>query len=120
MRQKANWETEFQKWLGADSGRDLPAIRFYSWDSSKNKVKTIKEWYKNGGIVCVSTDKYASVCKPFVDGDYKPRKRRSDNKKQNASVEEEPNPAKAAKKAEEDALLRKVRIVDPSLCILPT
>jgi len=63
----ANWETEFQKWVGISSERNIPAIRFYPWNDQKSKMKTITEWYDHGGILCVSLDKYASACKAFFD-----------------------------------------------------
>ena len=51
----ANWETEFDKWLGKSSGRHIPAIRFYPWSDSKDRsMKIIKEWYDYGGVLCVS------------------------------------------------------------------
>ena len=50
----ANWETEFDKWIGTSSGRHIPAIRFYPWSDSKTKMKIIKEWYDYGGVLCVS------------------------------------------------------------------
>ena len=50
----ANWQTEFTKWIGQESGRNLPAVRFYPWPNNiKDKTKVIKEWYEYGGILCV-------------------------------------------------------------------
>ena len=63
----ANWEQEFAKWMGPN----VPAVRFYSWTELQSKSKTIKEWYEKGGILCCSSDRYASACKRFLDIDDK-------------------------------------------------
>jgi len=90
----ANWETEFQKWVGTSSGRNVPAIRFYPWNDQKSKMKIVKEWYDNGGILCVSLDKYANTCKGFFDTD-----KRATSKKATAK--------KSSTPTENDAFLRK-------------
>lgn len=65
---QANWESEFTKWVG--NAGDLPALRFYRWNNSLTKQeKTVREWNDCGGVLCVSLDKYASACKPFIDSD---------------------------------------------------
>ncbi len=62
-----NWETELQKWIGLDSGRNVPAVRFYpSLGDNKSRIHVVKEWYRRGGILCVSSEKYASTCKEFL------------------------------------------------------
>lgn len=62
-----NWETELQKWIGLDSGRNVPAVRFYpSLGDNKSRVHVVKEWFRRGGILCVSSEKYASTCKEFL------------------------------------------------------
>lgn len=93
----ANWETEFQKWVGTSSGRNIPAIRFYPWNDHKSKIKIIKEWYDSGGIICVSSEKYANACKGYLDIDKR-------SKKVNAKKAATPTPT------EDDAFLRKVRL----------
>jgi SNF2 family DNA or RNA helicase len=84
----ANWETEFQKWVGTSSGRrKIPGILFYSWNDHKSKTKEIvKEWNKFGGILCVSTEKYASACKGYLDS-YK--RNINSKKKSTAPVEDD-------------------------------
>ncbi len=63
----ANWETELQKWIGLDSGRNLPAVRFYpSLGDKFSRFHVVKEWHRRGGILCVSSEKYASTCKEFL------------------------------------------------------
>lgn len=63
-----NWETELQKWIGLDSGRNVPAVRFYQWlGDSRTRVHVVKEWFRLGGILCVSSEKYASTCKEFLN-----------------------------------------------------
>lgn len=101
----ANWETEFQKWVGASSGMIIPGIRFYSWKETKSKVKLVKEWYNSGGILCVSTEKYASACKDYLDVD----KRNSNSKKANSK--------KITTTIEDDAFLRKA-LLGPDIVVL--
>lgn len=92
----ANWETEFQKWVGTSSGRRVPAIRFYPWDNQRSKLKIVQEWHNYGGILCVSSEKYANACKGFLDQS-KQRKRTKDKPERSAT----PTPT------EDDAFLRK-------------
>jgi len=87
----ANWETEFEKWVGASSGRSIPGVLFYTWNESKHRKGIVKEWHERGGILCVSTEKYASACKDYLDMD-----KRKPNTKQ----------ATSKNSAEEDAFLR--------------
>lgn len=91
----ANWETELQKWVGTSSGRSIPGILFYPWNDQRSKVKIVKEWYECGGILCVSTEKYASACKDYLDAD-----KRNFNVKQGKSK-------KSTTPVEDDAFLRK-------------
>ena len=58
-------------------------------------MKIVKEWYDNGGILCVSLDKYANTCKGFFDTD-----KRAASKKAIAK--------KSSTPTENDAFLRKV------------
>ncbi len=61
-----NWETEFQNWIGMDSGRYIPALLFYPpWSDQRSRLHTVKEWYRLGGILCVSSETYASTCKEW-------------------------------------------------------
>jgi transcriptional regulator ATRX len=54
MNTLANWEMEFQKWVGTSSGRKILGILFYSWNDHRGKTKEIvKEWYEYGGILSV-------------------------------------------------------------------
>jgi transcriptional regulator ATRX len=101
----ANWETEFQKWVGASSGRSIPGIRFYSWKETRSKLKLVKEWYSSGGIICVSTEKYAMACKDYLDVD----KRNSNSKKANSK--------KSTTTIEDDAFLRKA-LFGPDIVVL--
>ena len=61
----ANWEQEFDKWMGPN----VPAIRFFSWTDFQSKSNVIKEWYEEGGILCCSSDRYAKSCKRFLESD---------------------------------------------------
>ena len=67
----ANWEQEFAKWLGPN----VPAVRFFSWTELQSKSKIIREWYEEGGILCCSSDRYASSCKGFLDIDGKDKEK---------------------------------------------
>jgi SNF2 family DNA or RNA helicase len=64
-----NWKTELQKWVGTSSGRSIPGILYYPWNDQRSKVKIVKKWHDAGGILCVSTEKYASACKDYLDVD---------------------------------------------------
>jgi len=92
----ANWETEFQKWVGSTSSgtRGKKAIRFYPWNSQGGKIKIVKEWYEYGGILCVSSEKYANACKGFLDADKRTARKKAKEKK-------------SATPTEDDAFLRK-------------
>ena len=84
----ANWTTEFQKWIGESSGKDLPFIRFYAWDEKVDRVKLIKEWHEHGGIMCVSSSRYAStVSKIEKDSMTKENNEGAKEKKGSISVE---------------------------------
>ena len=67
----ANWEQEFEKWIGPN----VPAVRFFSWTEFQSKSKIIKEWYEEGGILCCSSDRYASSCKGFLETDDKDKEK---------------------------------------------
>jgi len=106
----ANWETEFLKWIGKSEGRSIPAIRFYpQWDGGKQKMKVVKEWYDSGGILCVSSERYANATKGYLDG----AKKKTSGKKSPVPFMEVDKKVdakeakKQAKDAEEDAFLRK-------------
>ena len=114
----ANWETEFEKWVGTSSGRNIPAIRFYPWTPNSSEKKIIKEWYDYGGILCVSSEKYANSCKGFVEqsskrkSKKKPSTTEDDSKEAAATTEGDSKKAaadakKAAKAAEDEAFFRK-------------
>jgi hypothetical protein len=101
----ANWETEFQKWVGASSGRSIPGIRLYYLNDKKSKVKLVKEWYNNGGILCVSTEKYAMACKDYLGVD----ERNPNSKKANSK--------KVTTPVEDDAFLKKA-LLGPDIVVL--
>eukprot|EP00804_Cyclotella_cryptica_P008504 CCRYP_004001-RA/>CCRYP_004001-RA protein AED:0.04 eAED:0.04 QI:1833/1/1/1/0.53/0.43/16/4826/778 len=65
----ANWESEFKKWIGVSSRKNLPFIRFYSWDQKNNKEKLINEWHKYGGVLCTSSGRYSSTASKFFKKD---------------------------------------------------
>ena len=85
----ANWETEFQKWVGTSSGRKkIPGILFYSWNDHKSKTKEIvQEWNEFGGILCVSTEKYAIACKGYIERNI--NSKQANSKKSTAPVEDD-------------------------------
>ena len=95
---QANWETEFQKWVGTTEKRNVPAIRFYPWNDQKSKMKIVKEWYDYGGILCVSLEKYASACKRFLDNGKRASKKAVTQRK-------------SVNSAENEAFLRMVRLL---------
>ncbi len=72
----ANWEQEFEKWIGPN----VPAVRFFSWTEFQSKSKIIKEWYEEGGILCCSSDRYASSCKGFLETDDKDKEKDAPSK----------------------------------------
>ena len=103
----ANWETEFEKWVGTSSGRRVSAIRFYPWGSDTRTVmKTVKEWYDYGGILCVSSEKYSNVCKKYLELSKSSKKKKSSSVK---SEKEKTDAKKSARSEEDEAFLRKVR-----------
>jgi hypothetical protein len=65
----ANWEAEFNKWIGVSSGKHLPFIRFYSWDQKASKEKLINEWHEYGGVLCTSSGRYSSTASKFFKKD---------------------------------------------------
>lgn len=63
----ANWQVEFSKWLSPESGRRVPAIRFYQiTGDKKNHIKIVKEWQESGGVLVCSAETFGSTCKAFV------------------------------------------------------
>lgn len=57
----ANWEAEFKKWIGDD----IPTFRrYYFKETSKHgKAHIVENWYDNGGVLCISYNKFPNAVK---------------------------------------------------------
>ena len=69
----ANWKNEFNKWIGASAEKanrekGVPHVSFHCLNEvqTSDRGHLVSLWLRSGGVLCVSSSSFSSICKPAL------------------------------------------------------